>query len=382
MRLPEAWSRRRLLSGACAAAASGPTLLRPLPAAAQASSDRMSIWSRPIQGFNIGTLRGSRHDADFFANVAATGARLTRLFLQWNWEPEQARYALASDALPALRAALAHARRNGLSVVLVGDFETEPNPPLWGHAGRATSFVKAWQALARELRDDPTVVGLDLLNEPNPPWGRGNAATALADWRALAERAVRAIRSVDAGVPIVFEGNGGGQAIGLRGLQPLADAQVVYSLHVYMPHAITHQRVSPRWPHRIPYPVSDDALLRGTDAHPGPWDARRLRQELADAVEFQQRSGATLFVGEFSCVRWAPGDSALSYIRDCVELFQAQRWSWTYHEFRGWPGWDAEVASNRGPVDEHARSPGGGRSSDAPVMQLLRRQFALQRAGG
>ena len=379
---PEAWSRRRVLSGACVAAASGTELLSPLPAAAQVGSTRMAFWSRPVQGFNVGTLRGSRHDADFFASLAGTGARLARLFLQWNWEPEQNRYALASASLPALRSALAHARRHGLQLVLVGDFETDPNPPLWGHAGRATAFVQAWQALARELRDDPTVVGLDLLNEPNPPWGRGNAASALADWRALAERAVLAIRSVDASVPIVFEGNGGGQAVGLKNLQPLADARVVYSLHVYVPHAITHQRVSPRWPQRIPYPVSDDALLRGTDAHPGPWDALRLRQEVADAVDFQQRSGAPLFVGEFSCVRWAPGESALNYIRDCVELFQWQRWSWAYHEFRGWPGWDAEVASNRGPVDEHERVPGRGRSSDAPVIQLLRRQMTPQRHGG
>jgi hypothetical protein len=47
-----------------------------------------------------------------------------------------------------------------------------------------------------------------------------------------------------------------------------------------------------------------------------------------------------IYVGEFSAIRWAPG--AADYIRDLIELFEEYGWSWTYHAFAEWHGWDTE----------------------------------------
>ena len=82
-------------------------------------------------------------------------------------------------------------------------------------------------------------------------------------------------------------------------------------------------------------------------------------------VEFQTRHDVPIYVGEFSCVRWAPNASAQRWVADCLALFTKFSWSWTYHEFRGWPGWDAEIDS----ADPSAST----RSIDAPVMHSLRR---------
>ncbi|MCE5215624.1 glycosyl hydrolase family 5, partial [bacterium] len=56
--------------------------------------------------------------------------------------------------------------------------------------------------------------------------------------------------------------------------------------------------------------------------------------------------GVHIFVGEFSAIRWAPGDSALNYLRDCIDLFEEHGWDWTYHAFREWTGWSVEYGSD------------------------------------
>lgn len=333
-----------------------------------APANAPTLWDATATGFNIGTFKAVRHDSAFLAAVSATGARLARLFVEFVWDASLSRYALPQGTLPALQQVLRQAHTVGLKLVLVGDFETAPNPTLWGHAARATAFVQAWRILAIALKDSPALAGYDLLNEPNPPWTGGVESAARLEWRTLAWGAIQAIRRQDALVPIVFEGVGGGQAVGLRGLLPFDAEHVVYSFHFYSPHGITHQQVAARWPHRIAYPALDGAALVGSDAHPGPWGLVQLRAAMQDAIDFQQQHQRPVWVGEFSCVRWAPGASAFNYVNDCLTLFGQQGWPWCYHEFRGWPGWDAEVASNDPLVTQ--------RSHGAPIMRLLQQKMS------
>jgi hypothetical protein len=59
-------------------------------------------------------------------------------------------------------------------------------------------------------------------------------------------------------------------------------------------------------------------------------------------VEYAKEHKLPVFVGEFSCVRWAPGDTGANYLRDTIELFEEYGWPWTYHAFREWSGWSLE----------------------------------------
>ena len=315
-------------------------------------------------GFNVGTFRVARHQRAFFESLHETGASLVRMFLEFRWDAAQARYAMADDEWAALPSVLQVLGALNLQVVLVGDFESAVGASLWSDKSRKRAFIAAWEQTVRFLANTPGTKAYDLLNEPNPPWSDGTERSARTAWRELAEQTLWAIRGRDTNSTLIFEGVGGGQAVGLRHLEPFAVPGVVYSLHFYQPHAITHQRVNPRWSRSIPYPTVVAADVEGTDASPGPWNAERLRAEVQDVVTFQQQADARIFVGEFSCVRWAPGDSALRYIQDCVDLFADLGWSWCYHEFRGWPGWDSEVASQ----DPNFLR----RSSNAPVMAMLR----------
>jgi endoglucanase len=208
------------------------------------------------------------------------------------------------------------------------------------------------------------------MNEPHPPMPDGRTAAAQTRWSALAVRTIDAVRATGCTVPIVFEPVAGGSTLGMKGLTPLPYQGVVYSFHSYTPHEITHQGVSPRWQRRIPYPADATWGLGGWDADlgVGAIDARRLRDELQPVRSFQERYRVPIYVGEFGCVRWAPGGSARRWVGDCLELFEASMWHWSFHSFRTWPGWDAEIDSD----DPTALR----RDDNAPLMQLLRRTMS------
>ena len=55
------------------------------------------------------------------------------------------------------------------------------------------------------------------------------------------------------------------------------------------------------------------------------------------------------------------------YISDSLAYFEAQGWSWTYHEFRGWHGWDAEM-------DSEVKT-ATSRSDSSSILQLLRNEM-------
>jgi hypothetical protein len=54
-----------------------------------------------------------------------------------------------------------------------------------------------------------------------------------------------------------------------------------------------------------------------------------------------------IYLGEFSAIRWAPGDSAHQYLRDCIDIFEEYGWDWAYHAFREWDGWSVEHGPDR-----------------------------------
>ena len=66
-------------------------------------------------------------------------------------------------------------------------------------------WIDDWKMLATRYANDPTVVGVDLHNEPHDPatWGDGNNAT---DWRLAAERAGNAILAINPHLLVIVEG--------------------------------------------------------------------------------------------------------------------------------------------------------------------------------
>ena len=64
------------------------------------------------------------------------------------------------------------------------------------------------------------------------------------------------------------------------------------------------------------------------------------------------KTGAKIFVGEFGCVRWAPGADEL--LRDMISLFEEYGWTWCFHAFRESDVWSVE--HNEDPMDRERKT--------------------------
>jgi hypothetical protein len=259
--------------------------------------------------------------------------------------------------LKKLDAALPLCEKYGLMVVV--DLHAPPggshDSNLFNDPACQRKFVEAWEKMARRYKDARAVWGYDLLNEPV----EGTYAEGCADWQDLAERAAQAIRAIDPARAIICEPAQGGGPAGLRELRPLGVPNVVYSVHMYLPHVFTHQGVFESTKKPYAYPGEIEGVR---------WDKARLEAALKPAADFQKAYNVHIYIGEFSAIRWAPEGSAGRYIGDLIDIFEANGWDWTYHAFREWQGWSAE----HGP-DKADASPA---KSPTDRQQLLRKWYA------
>ena len=230
------------------------------------------------------------------------------------------------DAAPPL------CEKYGLLVVV--DLHSPPGGPEASGKGLFTDkscqdkFVEVWEMMARRYKGSPVVWGYDLVNEPI----ENAVAEGLSDWNELAERTAKAIRKIDADHAIIVEPPQGGNPYGFDRFQPIDVPKVVYSAHMYLPHAFTHQGVwgdKTRWV----YPGIIDGKM---------WDKAQLEVALKPVIDFQKTYGVHIYMGEFSAIRWAPDNSAYRYLRDVIDIFEKYGWDWSYHAFREWTGWSVE----------------------------------------
>ena len=219
-------------------------------------------------------------------------------------------------------------------------------------------LVATWERIARRFKgNEDAIYGYDLFNEPID---RENKLTTTT-WRAVFCRMIEAIRAIDPVTPIVVEPNCNASPrgfdvkniYGLKGFEPLPYDNLIYSVHVYQPMDFTHQGLFKKKDEYVPrpYPGWSRELDPNRERHPGDlgddngvagerWDKEFVRREIQSVRDFQLKSGARIFVGEFSAAAYAPG--AEKYLRDLCELFEEYGWDWTYHAFREAHCWSVE----------------------------------------
>lgn len=235
-------------------------------------------------------------------------------------------------------------------------------------SGMAEGLVQVWKIIATRYAGSETVIGYDILNEPRVTLSTaGNITQAGRQaWHDLATTIIGAIRQIDPTTSIVYEpAYGAPSEFDKIGLVP--GTGVVYSFHLYEPLHFTHQKVpdSPFGTGRA-WPTTVNGVR---------WTRRELGVATSPVVSFQRSHKVPFFVGEFSAIRWAGRDTepsqdrphAFNYLKDCIELFESNDWSWAYHAFREYHGWSVEHDSditNVAPVDS------------TPREQLLRAWFA------
>ncbi len=209
---------------------------------------------------------------------------------------------------------------------------------VWEDPAARAAWAQMWRFTAQRYRDNPAVVGYDLMVEPNandivdvwdPEAFQAQYAQTGYDWNAWYPDVVAAIREVDADTPILVGAMGYSAVAWLPYLHPIDDPRIVYTVHQYAPMRYTHQEPS-------------DHLI-----YPGQWDADEdgqcdqvnrawLAQRLQTIAAFRARVQAPVAVNEVGLVRWAP--NAAQFMADQLALLEELGvnyavWMW----YASWP---------------------------------------------
>lgn len=174
-----------------------------------------------------------------FAAIKAMGANIVRLML-WKQDIENP----GSDADPdwdlsglaAIDRAVGWCRDLGLMVIFdqqAWSLNVAPGPPtFWTDPVVLETWLAMWRTLVNRYKDDPMVIGVDLMNEPyaiaNPAVPDRQGA-----WEAIVKNAVMELRPLNPNLLFVVAGWGQRTVPGFRDIAFLQQANVVYTDHIY-----------------------------------------------------------------------------------------------------------------------------------------------------
>ncbi len=217
---------------------------------------------------------------------------------------------------------------------------------VWEEQEAQDGWVEMWRTAAERYRDNPIVVGYDLMCEPHsagalldvwePDEFYPAYAGTLYDWNQLYPHITAAIRQVDPSTPILIGGNGWSAVRWLPYLEPTGDARTVYMVHQYEPQIeYTHQEP----PAENTYPGEFDL---DWDGESDSFDRAWLDEYLSIIDQFQDEHDVPVAVNEFGVVRWVPG--AAQFMDDQMALFEQRGMNhafWVWDPY--WEPWTEEV---------------------------------------
>ena len=221
--------------------------------------------------------------------------------------------------------------------------------------------ARYWQDIARALKDNPTIVAYNIINEPTPEFGTGLAEhgdpsrypawykqhkRTSRDLPAFYNTVIAAIRDVDSKTPIMVDAGWYAQAQAFAYWPKLNDDNVLYAFHMYEPFDFTNRSNFKRkqqgkeqytYPGMIPY--------AGNITH---WDKQALENWLNPLFNWAEKNDIPnnrIVAAEFGAYRMNPGTSL--YISDLLDIFQQEGIHWAFYSFREdeWDGYDYEMGN-------------------------------------
>ena len=204
----------------------------------------------------------------------------------------------------------------------------------------AQTFFKSWEILANHYKGREGVWAYDLINEPL----QTRPAIEGRDYLTIQFEAAKRIRQIDQSTPIIIESNRWDNPSTFNYISPLPLNDIIYEVHMYIPHSFTHQNVGTGVKWSSEKSRSYPGLIDGKE-----YNRDVLEEFLRPTIEFQKLFGARIFLGEFSAVRWADGADA--YIDDVISIAEKYGWDWTYHAYREWNGWSVEHVEDHSKVE-------------------------------
>lgn len=329
-----------------------------------------SVLAQRLKIFEDGNLRGFTladmqqdgteiYSEQDYVDLVSTGANVVRMFLHLRKCDGCQQYGFPEKEINYAERVLARGEKLGFRVIVsVLPLPGFGKSDYWENTALKEDIAVKWKHVASRLRRFGSLLAYDLINEPVVP-DTFFTARKRAAWADLALAISREIRAVDPDTPIMIEPVPWAFPESFKDLKPLPVEGLVYSFHFYTPRDFTHQG------------LQELSAVVGVQYPSEKWDRRKLSAALQPVRDFSRQYGIPIFVGEFSCVRWAPGKSCSRYIRDVIDLFESERWGWTYLGWRGYQGWDAELSDDLPMAQKKGRLP-ELRKPDAPVISVLK----------
>ena len=271
---------------------------------------------------------------DDVKQIKRLGANVIRLpFNYRHFERDDQPYEYLDAGFALLDSAVSWCAKHGLYLIL--DMHAAPgwhNPDwhsdsahmhvlLYTHKDFQDRFAALWQAIARRYRNEPTIAGYALLNEPVTRVEYESYDPSCFDWDGLNRvhhRAAEAIRSVDKRHLLFLEGDNFSSEYG--GLDVTFDSQIVLSLHNYIEATDCEGE----------YP----GVIDGE-----PWDKARIAKRFFEhsGVRKAREHGLPILVGEFGALHWQAGDEAKYRIRavaDQIGVYEEAGAHWTVWNYK------------------------------------------------
>jgi licheninase len=297
----------------------------------------------------------SRYDENFVARLKQAGFTALRLPIDLDLYVDErtvngteVSLELGPELFTVLDAFDQWTQRYGLSLTI--DYHQYDKSFDIADAAGVAETVELWSAVAQHFagnsRED---LFFELMNEPEQ-FATGTPPTA-AQWTALAEDMVAAIRAHDSVHTIIF---GDVQWYGISALAqrtPFTDPNVVYAFHFYEPFVFTHQGAS--WTgvastHDIPYPYSaerwseyssDFGFTQVTESW--LWSSLRnyhrtgnksaLRNQIIQAKRWAVQHDVPVICNEFGAYdRSSQQGDRVRYYTDLVDIFTELELPWQH----------------------------------------------------
>ena len=139
---------------------------------------------------------------------------------------------------------IAWAKKYGIYLILnmhvpQGGYQSQgKGDALWNVTENQNRLTALWTAIAKKYKDEPTIIGFGLVNEPVP-------VNTVSQWQLLAQRITNSIRQEDKNHLIfvekpIYVKNASGENADYN-FPLIADNNVVYEFHIYDPIQYTHQ---------------------------------------------------------------------------------------------------------------------------------------------
>ncbi len=277
-------------------------------------------------------------DAAYLRDLGMNAVRVP--FHYGLFESDDEPFVLNSRGFEILDRLLDICARHGIYTIL--DLHTAPgwqnqdwhcdNPShltqFWTHSHFQDRVVWLWELIAEHYRDNPWIVGFNLLNEPADPSGVRVAP--------FYQRIVAAVRDVDPDRIILLDGNRHGLDFQMFDELP---PNVIFSPHDYPPPGHTPHA---RYPgSHVPMHVMAPEMGTDPTEHLRDkikyWDKVSVEANFMESAAAALEHGMPLVVGEFNAI--FPGDPELDamrleLLRDQLEVFDKYDAHWIYWGYK------------------------------------------------